>query len=401
MDWQDIETLVRQLRPYVDQAGLHMPDYEQIKSVLITAWIGVFGEDLYIEPDSQDGQLIAVFALALLDCYQAIEAVYHGYSPTTATGENLSRMVKLNGISRLKGSRSTVDLRIVGQPGTTIKNGLAKSKSGSEWDLPEVVVVPPAGEIIVTATARETGPVSAQAGEVTEIGTPTRGWQSVNNAKSATIGRATETDAELRARQRISTALPSRTVFDGTVGAVASVPGVLRWRGYENDTGLVDANGIPGHSICLVVEGGDSRAIAEAIARKKTPGCGTYGGTSISVIDEMGVPSLIRFQRPKVVSVAVRVTLKPRFGYLSVTGEDIKAAVVQHIKGGQIGDDVLVSRLSCPINSCDPTPNAPTFDVMKIEIGKKGQTLSPTNIPMGFADAPDITRADVEVVIAS
>ena len=103
----------------------------------------------------------------------------------------------------------------------------------------------------------------------------------------------------LRERQAVSTALPSLTVFEGTLGAVATVEGVTRWRGYENDTNVEDDNGLPPHSICLVVEGGDAQSIADAIAVKKTPSCYTHGDVEVLTRDEMGVPNHIRFITPR------------------------------------------------------------------------------------------------------
>ena len=93
-----IETMAAALTPYIDDTGLHVPEYADIKATLESAWRGIYGADIYLEPVSQDGQLIAVFALALLDTYQAMEQVYQGFSPSTASGETLSRVVKINGI---------------------------------------------------------------------------------------------------------------------------------------------------------------------------------------------------------------------------------------------------------------------------------------------------------------
>ena len=118
------------------------------------------------------------------------------------------------------------------------------------------MVIGRSGEVTVTARAEDIGEIRAAAGDIRNIVTPTRGWQSVNNPTAAIPGAPVETDAELRRRQAVSTALPSLTVFDGTVGAVAQVAGVLRFRGYENDTSVTDDNGLPPHSISLVVEGG-------------------------------------------------------------------------------------------------------------------------------------------------
>src|SRR5260364_341470 len=74
--------------------------------------------------------------------------------------------------------------------------------------------------------------------------------------------------------------------------------GVRRYSAYENDTDTTDGNGLPSHSIALVVEGGDAERIAQAIAAKKTPGAGTYGTTTTLIHDRYGIEHPIRFFRP-------------------------------------------------------------------------------------------------------
>ena len=315
----------------IDETGLHLPDYPTVLEDVKARFRGIYGDDLYLGPDSQDGQLCAVFALALHDAYTLAGSVYNAYSPATAQGTGLSRMVKINGLRRKPSGRSTVDLRLVGQAGTVIRGGMAGDAAGKRWLLPDEVAIPQSGEITVTATAEESGDIRAAAGDIVKILTPARGWQSVGNPAAALPGAAVETDAELRRRQAISTALPSLTVFEGTLGAVASIPGVTRSRGYENDGGVPDADGIPGHSICMVVEGGDTAAIAEAIAAKKGPGAGTYGTTEALVRDKFGVPNVIKFFRPVETPVYATVTIRPFPGYLSTTGESIRKNVAEHI----------------------------------------------------------------------
>src|SRR5699024_9231863 len=133
--------------------------------------------------------------------------------------------------------------------GTIITDGKAEDAAGQKWLLPAQTVIPSGGEITVTATAEALGDIRAAAGEITKIVTPTRGWQTVENVAAATPGDAVETDAELRSRQTISTAIPSRTPLEATKGAVARIAGVARSAGYENDTSETDERGIPAHSI--------------------------------------------------------------------------------------------------------------------------------------------------------
>ncbi|MFQ9867081.1 MAG: baseplate J/gp47 family protein [Bilophila wadsworthia] len=304
-------------------------------------------------------------------------------------------MVKINGLRRKPSGRSTVDLRLVGQAGTVIRGGMAGDAAGKRWLLPDEVAIPQSGEITVTATAEESGDIRAAAGDIVKILTPARGWQSVGNPAAALPGAAVETDAELRRRQAISTALPSLTVFEGTLGAVASIPGVTRSRGYENDGGVPDADGIPGHSICMVVEGGDTAAIAEAIAAKKGPGAGTYGTTEALVRDKFGVPNVIKFFRPVETPVYATVTIRPFPGYLSTTGESIRKNVAEHINGLNIGDDVSLSRLYSPANAA----NAASYDIESITLGTSQGAQSAANVAVAFNAVASCSVDRVKLVV--
>ncbi|MDX7085945.1 baseplate J/gp47 family protein, partial [Serratia marcescens] len=273
----------------VTASGISAPDYQTILNTLTGYFQQIYGDDVYLESDSKDGQMLAIYARGIHDVNNMAIAVYNSFSPATAQGRGLASNVKINGIAVTPASRSMADVRIVGQVGVSITNGTVRDSNGITWSLPDSVVIGIDGTVTVTATCQIDGAVVAPAGTITEIGTPTRGWQSVTNPAAATAGRKVETDAELRQRQAKSVAIPSLTVLDGIMGAVAKLDGVERYRGYENDTSVEDANGLPPHSISLVVAGGDAAAIAKTIATKKTPGGGTYGTTTIDVTDKYGI----------------------------------------------------------------------------------------------------------------
>lgn len=380
---------------YIDDTGLHLPDYPAVLEDLQAKFRAIYGDDVYLEPDSQDGQMLAVFALALYDAYALAGSVYNAYSPATAQGAGLSRMVKINGIRRKTAGYGTADVRLVGQAGTVITGGMAADAAGKRWLIPAQTVIPESGEVTVTATAEESGDIRAAVGEISKILTPTRGWQSVTNPAAALPGVAVETDAELRRRQAVSTALPSLTVFEGTRGAVASVHGVIRSRGYENDTSEPDKNGIPGHSICMVVEGGDATAIAEAIAAKKGPGAGTYGSTEVLVRDRYGVPARICFFRLALVPVFLTVTIRPLQGYLSTSGERLRARLADYVGSLDIGEDVLLSRLYAPASLA----GSPTYDILSIMAGTSAQAQATANVAIPFNAAASCGIENVKLVL--
>lgn len=369
---------------YIDSTGIHTPTYPDVLAELQTNFRAIFGADVYLESDSQEGQMLAMFALAIHDANQFAVSVYNAFSPQTAQGAGLSRMVKVNGIARLAASHSTVDVTITGTAGTVITSGVVQDVAGQKWNLPATVTIPVGGETTVTATSQDAGDIQAAAGEVSTIATPTRGWQSVTNASAATPGASIESDATLRQRQAVSTALPSLTVLEGVVGAVANIDGVTRYKGYENDTASTNGDGIPAHAISMVVEGGVSMDIAMAIATKKTPGAGTYGTTSEVITDKYGMPNTIRFYRPTTVAIDVAVHITAKAGYVSTTGDAIRANLAAYFNGLDIGEDVLLSKLYTPINAAEPDPARKTFDVTSLQICRHGGTPASSNLVLAF-----------------
>lgn len=372
---------------FIDDSGYHFADYPTFLAWLTDQYKTIYGADVYLEADSQDGQFLAILAAAFYDTAALGASVFNSFSPSTAQGVGLSRNVKINGINRRASTHSTVDLVLVGSTGTVITNGVAEDTLNQKWNLPSPTTIPGGGTITVTATADVAGAVNAQANTVTKIFTPTLGWQTVDNPVEATLGVPVEIDAELRVRQSQSTANPSLTVFEGTVGGVENVPGVVHTRGYENPTGTTDGNGLPPHSIAIVVSGGDSLAIAQVIALHKTPGTETVGTTTELVTDSHGMPLNINFYRPTIVTIKVSITLGVTPAYTSDYADLIKQSVADTINAIGIGNEVLITKLFAPAYLFGSAAGQ-TYDVETLEIGKNADPLGTVNIPIAFNEIP-------------
>lgn len=387
---------------YIDDTGYHFADYPTFLTWIQDQYRLIYGADVYIEPDSQDGQFLAILAKALYDVAALGSSVYNSFSPVTAQGIGLSRNVKINGLNRREATNSTVDVTITGQAGTVLgvigAPAVAIDVLEQKWNIPIGTTISGGGTVVATAVAQELGAVQAAANTVNRIFTPTRGWQAVNNSNAATAGVPVETDAELRIRQALSVANPSLTVFDGTLGAIANLPGVTRVAGYENDTGSVDGNGIPAHSISCVVEGGDAVEICEIIQLHKTPGCGTYGDTTETVTDPHGMPANISFERPTLVPVEVEVVLSVNSGYTSEYAELIKAAVAESINELGIGISVLYTKLFIAAY-LQGTPAFGTFDIVSVKISRDGDPVAAANVDIAWNEVASCNPlTDVTVV---
>ncbi|WP_318588361.1 baseplate J/gp47 family protein [Enterobacter asburiae] len=386
----------------VTAEGISAPDYQTILDTLTSYFQQIYGSDAYLEPDSKDGQMVALVALAIHDANNTAITVYNCFSPATGYGAALTSNVKINGIARRGATNSTVDLVLTGTAGTSITNGTVKDTNNVIWRLPALVTIGVGGTVTVTATCSNSGAVAALAGTITTINTPTRGWASVNNPAAVTVGAPAETDAELRIRQGQSVALPSLTPFEGVDGAIANVAGVTRHKLYENDTGATDSNGLPPHSISAIVDGGDVTEIAQTIRGSKGQGTATYGTTSVTVPDTYGNPHVISFSRSTDVPIYGHITLKAFTGYTSQIGVQIQQAVADYINGLTIGDDVLLSRIYSPANlGVVSGGNARYYDIQELLIGKSAGSVAAANIIIAYNESASCKPENIVLTVTS
>lgn len=377
----------------VSENGIQAPSYAEILEYFQSQAREIFGQDVDIDADTQDGQLIAIFALALSDVNAQAIATYNQFNPNTAVGVGLDSAVKTNGISRHTATNSTVDLVLIGQAGTVITNGVATDDNENRWLLPDQVIIPVSGEITVTATAEEVGAIEASPNTITQIGTPTLGWQSVNNPTSATVGVAVETDVELRQRQSRSTELPSVSLWEGIIASLLNLEGVTRVSGVKNDEDATSDEGVPGHTIAMIVDGGDVDEIGKTIFLKKGEGVGTFGTTQTTYIDTYGFPNVIKFSRPTIVNAYVTLTITPSSIYISTVADEIKQRIADYINSLAIGESVNIARvLSSAVKDCT-TGVDDRFDVTAIVMGEASGSQTAASIPIEWNEA---ATCDVE-----
>jgi len=402
----------------VDATGIHAPDFGTVLAGVQAKFRSIYGDDIYLDPSSSDGQWVAAIALMIHDCNMACLATWANFSPLTAVGVGLSSMVKINGIRRIAATYSTcvVTLTGVGAPNTVIHNGIiADVNSGQTWALPDVVTIDVSGTVAVTATCTSPGPITAAPGDLSVIQTPVSGWQTVSNAAAATEGTDAESDGALRTRQAQSTQLPSLTVEGAILANVEDVDGVQHAAIYTNNTGSTDTNGIAAHSFAVVVSGGDAVEIATAIMRAKGPGPATVGTTSETLINSVGQSETIRFTVPTQVHIKVNITVKAGSGYTTTTTAEIKQALASSQVENVSGEDVKWASLFLPAQLVlDPTAaadflaqfglpitpaDASTYSVTSLTIYRDSNPAAESDIVIAYNEVAVMVPADVTVTV--
>lgn len=203
------------------------------------------------------------------------------------------------------------------------------------------------GAVDVEAAAEEDGPTVAVSGTLTVIENPVSGWTSVNNVLDAELGRAEEEEEDLRARRELELRATGNAALDAIRGDVLQVDGVTSCVVFENATDTTNGDGLPPHSIEVLVEGGEDADVAAAIWATKAAGIATYGTSSEVVADSAGGNHTVYFTRPTLLNIYAALTLLVD-GTSStawpVDGEDqVKAAVVAFGDTFPIGRDVTFS----------------------------------------------------------
>lgn len=389
------------LAAQVGAAGISAPSYDDVYLSLVARYQAIYGSDVVLTADTQDGQWIGVIAQAVTDVNAGAVAVYNSFSPSTAQGVGLSSAVKINGLKREASSFSSVPVTITGTVGTTITNGTVKDAAGNSWALPASVIIPSGASITVTAICQTAGAITAEIGSITKIGTPTRGWLTVTNASAAAPGAAGESDATLRQRQALSTGIAAVTPMETIAAAVENVAGVTRVNYSENPNSATNSDGVPGHSFGLVVEGGDATAIAQTIANTKNPGTGTYGTISETVIDSRGIPNIINFDPPTYQRIVVALMIKAKTGYTVAIGNNIVAAIANYITSIPIGGEVDINSV---VNAAIDGSGAPAS--FKIPPGGLtmcvyGGSLAASDIAIAYNQAATCAAADITLSLTS
>lgn len=305
----------------LNRQGLTTKTLSELREELQNDFKAIYGEDINVDQNSPDGQVINILAQSAVDLRELLQQINANFDPDQAQGKILDQRVAINGIKR-KGAtftkipislRTSGDVNLVGLDGKSqeltpdIPNlYTVKDDAGTEFYLLESATFKK-GNTSPVFRAKQIGKVEVQLNTITNPVTIIAGVIDINNTSSALIiGDDEETDAQLKIRRRLSVTALSTGYLEGIEATLLTIKGVKLAQVYENDTNI-PVNGIPGHSIWCIVEGGSVEDIINVIYRTKSAGAGTKGDISESVTRTNGVPYIVRFDRPETLELVIKM----------------------------------------------------------------------------------------------
>lgn len=389
----------------ISEAGFTRDRLPEILAKLQVQARGIYGSDIDLTEATPDGQFLGILAEVIDDTGQAIEDTYNGRNPNAATGQNLTSTCTLNGVYRIVGSFSYVDVQALITVGAVVPAGtqVQDEDTGAVYAF-SVAATGIGTPQTVTCVALVKGTYSA-AGKVTKIVTPTYGLQTVTNASPSTVVDAEESDERLRIRRNQSTAAPTNGFIDSLLAGLLAVPGIGKLKIYENDTGAykdIKAGDqvLRPHSVAVVVTGGSASLIGEALALRKTPGVSTVGNTDVTVNDSLGIPHVLKYEVALEEEFFVKISYRerPGAGFGGSGGEEaVKAALVAWVETNQLpSDNVYRGFLWAEAQGTVLGPDGlPAIVVEDVQLGRTELLLASTDLALAWSEIGILPAANV------
>lgn len=386
--------------------GLILKTRPELLAELEQAFRDIYGNDINLSPSTPDGQLIGILVQSNVDIRELIREVYSSMSPDNAIGVTLDQRVTFNGIQRQAGTFTVTPVTIVTSQAVNFA-GLdqdieapyaVQDNEGNRWFLVSSQSVSGPGTYVFSFRAEFPGAVQTLLNTINIPGTILLGVTSVNNPSTyTTLGINEESDQSLKARRRISVSLASQGFYSGLKAALLNINGVTSAEVYENKTGQdPDANGVPSHSIWVIVAGNaDAADIARAIYTKRNAGAGMKGDQTFVVTQDDGSFFVVRWDYVEPEPLFIQMSLTSLNG---VTPPNTAAILAQLplVFTPPVYGQVNVNQLATFVQQIDPNALLVSGGFAASNVGPFTSTLRPTTLKNQFVvSSPNI---DITVV---
>lgn len=277
-----------------------------------------FGGNTNPALNTPQGQLATSTTALVGQANNQFLALANGVDPAFASGRMQDAIARIYFLTRNPAQSTALQIACSGATNVNIPVGaLIQDQSNNIIACTQAGAIPASGSITLSFAYVATGPTAVPAANGVSIYQSIPGWDSVS-VVSGVVGNVVESRAAFEARRQASVEGNSLGSIGSIIGAVAKVPGVLDFYGYDNSTnGSVTVGGqtIAANSIYICVAGGAAAAVAQAILSKKGPGCSYTGNTTVTAYDSnplysAPIPYQVTYEVPTALPILVAVSLK-------------------------------------------------------------------------------------------
>lgn len=374
--------------------GLVTNTQQELVDFYTTAFRLIYGPDINLSSDTPDGQLMMIFIQSVLDLQDLLTQVYNQFDPDLAIGKVLDQRVAINGIQRQAGTFTTTNVTVVtsqaitlyGTDQNTYPGYVVADNAGNNWELLESINLPIAGSNVLAFQSVVPGAVLTVPNTITVPITIVLGVVSVNNPTTyTTLGINEESDFDLKIRRQKSVSLSSQGYLQGLLAALENISGVSAAIVYENVTGSTDADGIPSHSIWVIVSGtGAAAQIANAIYTKRNAGCGMKGAQEFSILQVDGSMFVVKWDNVEAEDLYIKFTATSLDGVNPPNIAAIRSGLVTSFVPG-VYEQVNINALAAAVQAIDANTLVTSAGFSTASGGSYTNTLTPSTKNKQFA----------------
>lgn len=395
---------------YIGNNGLVTQTLDEIIDDLETSFKDTYGQDINVSQNSPDGQLVNIMAQEKKDSLDLLTQYYNNLDVDRVVGIPQQILYKLNGLTIKAFTYSYVLVNITTTKAlnldaiSTADEGnedavgyTVSDTNGNRWILisgdANNYKSLSAGTTLCTFRAAQLGNVQALPNTITVMETIVAGVSGVNNpANNFILGGVGESDSEFRLRRNQSMSVPSQGFADSIQSQLLNLTNVTQAKVYQNRTGSA-VNGIPAHTIWVVVEGGDKDDIGRVIYNNLPPGIPMKGSETVDVARPNGETETIQYDQPTAIDLYIKAKIK-RLG--AAIDEDYLKSQLEALRFN-IGETVEAANISTEIKNAIGDSGTP-YDV---EISATGEVDSYSELatPEGLDEFFTIDDANIDITV--
>lgn len=371
----------------IGPTGLTTATQAELLAQYTDAFQTIYGADINLDSSTPDGQMINIFIQSILDILDFLTQIYNNFDPDKALGVVLDSRVAYNGIQREAGTFTITNVTVIttqsltlpGLDQTVVTPYTVADAAGNQWELIATQNPSAAGTYVYAFQAAVPGAVLTTPNTITVPVSIVLGVDSFNNPTTyTTLGINEETDAALKIRRQKSVSIGSQGYLAGLLAALENINGLVSAQVYENNTGSTDIDGVPSHSIWVIVSGtGSTSDIANAIYNKRNAGCGMFGTQTFIITQKDGSPFVVKWDNVIAQNLFIKFNSSSLDG-VNPPNVDLILQQLPIIFTPGVGSQVNINDLATLVQEIDPNTLVTNAGFSVSAGGTYTNTLSPS-----------------------
>ena len=393
---------------YIGENGIVTQSLEEIIGDLTSQFLTIY-PNANLAQNSPDAQLIGIMAQAKKDILDFITAIYNNLNPDTVTGIPQQVLYRLNGLEIEAYTYSFVYVNVTftdlvnisGIGAANINNAdvsgfTVTDANGNRWILSEDYSPATIGTHSLIFRAAELGSITAAPNTINIMETVIAGISGVNNpAVNYQTGADGESASQFRLRRDKSISIPAQGFEDAIEAQLLALSDVTEAKVYNNRTSST-VDGIPAHTIWVIVRGGTSQEIAPIIYYNVPPGIPMRGTQTGTVTRANGNNATVNYDEASSTDLYIQMNIKPIAG--AIDTNLVKSELSKILFNiGQSAESVNIATAVKDIIGETGTP----YDVEVSNGGTASATISGTGITDATVDVKTFVSARTSASLPS